>query len=466
MRTGWRYRLGSVIGVVALTLVAVLLANSTPLQVLFTTYVPVFWRLDPTVLLANELVVVMWVTVLVVAASLVPLYKPRPRRALDIVSLTQKRVVVAGCVLATIGFFKWSHRLPRATLVLVTAILFVVLPLWFVAIRRHPDDETKRAIVVGDDPDAMSAVLAATDLPVLGYVSPSSRWIADDPSGRLVAATDGGATNDIENLGGLSRLDEVLVEHDVDTAVLAFARPDRAEFFGALDACYEHGVAAKVHRRHADSVLTTGFGSGEFVDIDLEPWDTLDHMAKRGFDVAFAAVGFVALLPVMAAIALAIKLDDGGPVLYSQERTAAFGETFKVYKFRSMRPNTSDSTPISDSENPYITSVGGILRQTHLDEIPQLWSVLIGRMSVVGPRAAWVDEELQLEADTIDWRKRWFVKPGLTGLAQIHGASSSEPEAKLHYDIEYIRRQSFWFDLKIVVRQLWKVLIDLRETLQ
>jgi lipopolysaccharide/colanic/teichoic acid biosynthesis glycosyltransferase len=85
-------------------------------------------------------------------------------------------------------------------------------------------------------------------------------------------------------------------------------------------------------------------------------------------------------------------------------------------------------------------------------------------MSVVGPRAVWTEEEFELEEVTDDWRKRWFVKPGLTGLAQINDVSSTEPKAKLRYDVEYIRRQSLWFDLKIVTRQIWRVLEDLTMT--
>ena len=104
-----------------------------------------------------------------------------------------------------------------------------------------------------------------------------------------------------------------------------------------------------------------------------------------------------------------------------------------------------------------MTRVGQAIRKTHLDEIPQLWTILIGKMSVVGPRAVWIDEEIHLEEKAASWRKRWFIKPGLTGLAQINDATSADAEAKLRYDLEYIRRQSFWFDMKIVVRQLWLV---------
>jgi len=465
MLTGWWYRIVSGAGVVALAAIAVLIANLQVLQTLFTTYVPLFWRLEPVALAGRGLYVAIAVTAAVTAGCLTPLFKPRPRRILDIVELAHKRVLVAGSVLATLGFFNYTYRLPRATLVMTVGLLFIAVPLWFVVIRHSPGRDPDRAVVVGDDPDIIDAVLKAADLPVVGYVAPAH--VLGVRHGTNAIATDGaGHLQGLDNLGGLSRLDEVLVAYDVDTALLAFEAPDRGEFFGALDTCYDHGVTAKVHRRHADSVLASGFGSEELVDVELEPWDTLDHIAKRAFDVAFAGIGLLVATPFVAGIALAIKLDDGGSILYGQERTATFGDTFQVYKFRSMVEDTEDVEPMADEENPYITNVGQWLRRTHLDEIPQLYSILIGDMSVVGPRAVWTDEEVELDAVTDDWRKRWFVKPGLTGLAQINDASSTDPDAKLRYDIEYIRRQSFWFDLKIVTRQLWKVAVDVVVTLR
>jgi lipopolysaccharide/colanic/teichoic acid biosynthesis glycosyltransferase len=208
-------------------------------------------------------------------------------------------------------------------------------------------------------------------------------------------------------------------------------------------------------------VLTSGTAEGELVDIDLEPWDWQDHLVKRVFDVAFSGTALVVLSPVVLVIAVAIKLDSPGPVLYRQTRTTAFGDTFTVAKFRTMLPDSEDANPVDDDEMDCITRVGSVLRRTHLDEIPQLWSILIGDMSVVGPRAAWVDEETVLESEADSWRRRWFVKPGLTGLAQINDVSSTDPEAKLRYDVAYIREQSFWYDLKIVIRQVWKVVLDL-----
>jgi len=260
-------------------------------------------------------------------------------------------------------------------------------------------------------------------------------------------------------LGGLSRLESVLVENDVDTAVFAFDQTDRQEFFGVLATCHQHGVDAKIRREKADSVLVSNDPGQEIVDVDVDPWDWQDRVVKRAFDVAFSSAGLIATAPLIVLIAMAIKLEDDGSILYSQERTAEFGETFTVYKFRSMVPESEDAEPGEDDLR--ITRVGRVLRTSHLDEIPQLWSILVGDMSVVGPRAAWTDEEHLLEQVVDAWQQRWFVKPGLTGLAQINDATSEDPERKLRYDVEYIRRQSLRFDVAIVVRQLWQALGDL-----
>ena len=464
MNSRWQYRVASVGATGALTLLVLVVANHPFVQNLFAL-VPYFGRPAPAVLEGGQFTVAVLTTVGVVAASMWPVFKPRPRRILDTILLTQKRVLLAMVGLAALGYFNYTYRLPRSTLMIGTGLLFVALPVAMVAIRRRPQ-RSERAVVVGDDPDAMADVLATTDLDVVGYVSPLAGREGPAIPDR-VGYTDGGVVvgqeplDDLECLGGLARLEEILVAYDIDTAVLAFGDADRMEFFGTLDSCYEHGVVAKAHRDHADSVLTASVPDDALVDIDLEPWDTQDYIVKRVFDVAFAATGLLVLSPIIALIAVAIKLDSDGPLLYSQERTAEFGDTFRIHKFRSMYPDSEDATPVDDDDNDAITRVGRILRTTHLDEIPQLWTILVGRMSVVGPRAVWTDEESYLEEAADRWRKRWFVKPGLTGLAQISGASSTDPETKLHYDLEYISRQSFWLDIRIVIRQCWDVLTDL-----
>jgi exopolysaccharide biosynthesis polyprenyl glycosylphosphotransferase len=475
MASGWRYRVASVLGTAVLTAVAVTVINTPVVQETFAL-VPYFGRPAPVVLLNGTLAWTIATTLLVTLAALWPVFKPRPRRILDTILLTQKRVVLAMIGLAALGYFDYSYRLPRATLVLTTAFLLVVLPLYTVAIRRRPR-AMSRAVIVGDDPETMADILDATEIPILGYVSPPSSFaVGSDAPARQVELPDGGVAESrldaLQNLGRLSRLDEVFVKHDIDTALLAFTETDRAEFFGTLDACAEHGVTAMVHRDHAEDVLTAGVGGGDLVEVELTPWDWQDYVVKRVFDIAFAGVGLLALSPVILAIAVAVRLDSPGPIFYSQNRTAEFGDTFTVYKFRSMIPEAEAESGAKLSEedrgevDPRVTRVGRVLRRTHLDEIPQLWSILVGDMSVVGPRPERPELDVDMERGADKWRSRWFVKPGLTGLAQINDATGHDPQEKLRYDVEYIRRQSFWFDMKIVIRQIWQVLGDVVATVR
>jgi exopolysaccharide biosynthesis polyprenyl glycosylphosphotransferase len=446
---------------------AVVFSNLSVVQNAFAV-VPYFGRPAPVVLPREALVGAVLTAVAVTLGSLWPLFKPRPRRILDTLLLTQKRVLLSMIALAALGYFNYSYQLPRSTLMLTTVCLLVTLPLYTVYIRRRPRS-TARAVIVGNDPAAMADIVTEMDEPVVGYVSPPDP-LDGDRSGR-VGLSDGGVVRsrlaDVDHLGGLSRLDEILVKHDVDTAVLAFTETDRAEFFGTLEACSEQGVTAMVHRGHVDDVLAARPLSGDIVEVDLEPWDWQDYVVKRLFDVAFAGVALAILSPFIAVIAAAIKLDSPGPVLYSQERTAEFGETFVVHKFRSMVPEAEAETGAKLSEedrgerDPRVTRVGHFLRRTHLDEIPQLWSILVGDMSVVGPRPERPELDADIERGVGQWRRRWFVKPGLTGLAQIRGATGYDPAEKLRYDVEYIRNQSFWFDLRIIVRQIWQVIIDI-----
>jgi lipopolysaccharide/colanic/teichoic acid biosynthesis glycosyltransferase len=468
----------SVAGVGALVVSSLLIANHPAIQQLFTTYVPLFNRLEPSVIDIVSLGWAIVLSVLVIGGSLLPLYRPQPSRLLDTVLYAQKRVIVGGLGLATFGYFQWSHRLPRATLTMTVGLLVLTVPLWFVWIRRRPTAEAGRTLLVGDDLEQIERIALTVDSEIVGSlcpaVTPERTAMADgglsmvDPpqesAGDAATAAepvDGhGGLESLSRLGGLSRLNDVLIEQDIDTVVLAFRQADRGDFFGALDTCHDYGVNAKVHREYADSVLVSEGDVGDLVDVDLEPWDPLDHLFKRVFDVVFATVGLLGFAPLIGVVGLAVKLDSPGPVFYSQDRTAGFGDTFPVYKFRSMVPEGEDTTPTEDDENDRITRVGGLLRKTHLDELPQLWSIFVGDMSVVGPRAVWTEEEVLLEEDEPAWRKRWFVKPGLTGLAQINDAKSTDPNLKLRYDLEYIRQQSFWFDLKIVIRQIWKVVQD------
>ncbi|HEV2104656.1 MAG TPA: sugar transferase [Candidatus Eisenbacteria bacterium] len=172
---------------------------------------------------------------------------------------------------------------------------------------------------------------------------------------------------------------------------------------------------------------------------------------KRGLDAALAGLGLVVASPLLAAIALAIRLDSPGPVLFRQRRSGRGSAEFVLLKFRSMAVGTPDlATHLVAPGSLRVTRVGALLRRTSLDELPQLWNVLRGDMALVGPRPA-----LHNQDDLIALRQRADVdalRPGLTGWAQINGRDEIPMDLKLRYDAEYLARMSPAFDAAILAR--------------
>jgi lipopolysaccharide/colanic/teichoic acid biosynthesis glycosyltransferase len=175
-------------------------------------------------------------------------------------------------------------------------------------------------------------------------------------------------------------------------------------------------------------------------------------LLKRLFDVFLSAVGLAFSLPLWGLIALALKLDDGGPVFYPQRRVGQNCHEFLSLKFRSMLPGSDEkwgAVPASERD-PRITQVGRILRATAMDELPQLWNILRGDMSFVGPRPEWVELVNKFRREIPSFDQRHTVRPGLTGLAQVYGHSELPRRQKLRYDLLYIARQTFWLDLRLI----------------
>jgi lipopolysaccharide/colanic/teichoic acid biosynthesis glycosyltransferase len=187
-------------------------------------------------------------------------------------------------------------------------------------------------------------------------------------------------------------------------------------------------------------------------------------LSKRAFDVLLSGVGLVLAIPVGAAAALAIKLGDGGPVFFSQERVGKGGVPFRSYKFRSMVPDADKKigTVQAGEHDPRVTAAGSILRKTAMDELPQLWNIFKGDMSFVGPRALAV-QEVELKGDGRSIRleeipgftERHRVIPGLTGIAQIFAPRDVPRRQKFRYDRLYVRKQSFALDIKLILVSFW-----------
>lgn len=169
---------------------------------------------------------------------------------------------------------------------------------------------------------------------------------------------------------------------------------------------------------------------------------------KRLLDIVLSACGIVVLLPIFLIISLAVYLDDPGPVLFRQKRVGIHKSHFMIMKYRSMKMSTPHDVPTHMLDNPeqYITRVGRVLRKTSLDELPQIFQIFTGKMSVIGPRPAlWNQFDLIAQRDLYGAND---VRPGLTGWAQINGRDELPIDVKAALDGEYVRKMSFLFDLR------------------
>ena len=180
----------------------------------------------------------------------------------------------------------------------------------------------------------------------------------------------------------------------------------------------------------------------------------MQQRLKRAIDVAGSAVGIVITLPVLAVVALAIRLTMGAPCIFRQPRGGFLGKPFVLYKFRTMSDaKDTNGKLLPDAER--LTGLGGFIRSTSLDELPQLWNVLCGDMSLVGPRPLLVDYLTRYDSAQ---KRRHAVKPGITGWAQIQGRNATSWEQRFEMDIWYVDHFSLILDLKILAMTLLKVL--------
>jgi len=203
-----------------------------------------------------------------------------------------------------------------------------------------------------------------------------------------------------------------------------------------------------------DILQEVGSSTIEYTIEKAEPSGNAGYLfVKRCFDVIAALVGGILLLLPMLVIAAVIRLDSPGPAIFRQERLGENGKPFVMLKFRSMRLDAeADGPQWAKTEDARCTRVGQFMRRSRLDELPQLWNILIGDMSFVGPRPEREYFYDKFEMYIHGFRNRLIVRPGLTGLAQVNGGYELAPEEKIVYDMEYIKTRSLFLDLKCILK--------------
>jgi putative colanic acid biosynthesis UDP-glucose lipid carrier transferase len=272
---------------------------------------------------------------------------------------------------------------------------------------------------------------------------------------------------------GSARTGRLPVLNDFDEFLAKVRAEDINEVWLALPLSQEHTIYRFLHALRHDFVnlrlipdtrsmslfnhSMTDVAGLPTINLTTSPVSAMQMWPKLLFDRCFAAAALIALAPLLIGISIAIKTTSKGPVLFTQYRKGADGRPFRIYKFRSMAMHVEHAGHVTQASrnDPRVTKVGAFIRRTSLDELPQFLNVLLGDMSVVGPRPHAMEHDDMYKDLVYGYMYRYRIKPGITGWAQVNGYRGAttkveKMESRVKFDLFYIHNWSFWFDIKIV----------------
>jgi Undecaprenyl-phosphate glucose phosphotransferase len=389
----------------------------------------------------------------------VGLYRPqRQNTPLDEVFGVFKATLVAGLLVVALTYFMRQSRYSRGTLLLFTALCFVGISLqraffkqMLQALRRRGFN--LRYIVVLGAGRLARQVLEQIDLHrELGFRAVGCLSLNRSKVGEQIAG--------VEVIGTLRDLGQVLARGGVDQVLVALPSRSMHWLPRIMEVCGDSTVDVKVVPDVYQYATLFGgleeFGGLPMVNLQSSGVLGINALAKRTFDFGLSLLLLALLAPLFLVLALLVKLTSPGPVLYRQERVGLDGKPFQMLKLRTMRLDAEAQGPqFAGEQDPRVTPVGRLLRRTSLDELPQLWNVLVGDMSLVGPRPerpVFID---QFRRHIPRYQLRHMVKSGMTGWAQIHGLrGNTSIEKRVEYDLYYIEHWSLFLDLKILARTI------------
>ncbi|MFA7253582.1 MAG: sugar transferase [Patescibacteria group bacterium] len=271
-------------------------------------------------------------------------------------------------------------------------------------------------------------------------------------------------------IGCFDNIAEILNKKEIDEVIFADSNLTKDKLSNLVRLCDDKRISFKYIPDDL-AIMTSSFkpglaGSIPVMELRPIPLDGWGRIAKRFFDVFFSAIFLAILSPIGLLIALFIKLTSRGPVFYRHQRVSRDEIVFDFYKFRSMYIDKCDFKggiywTTAEDEKTRVTPIGKILRKTNLDELPQLWNILLGEMSFVGPRPELPKLVEKFEKEIPDYFRRHKVKTGLTGWAQVNGLKGdTSVSERVKYDLYYIENWSLWFDLKIIIKTFWLVVYE------
>jgi sugar transferase (PEP-CTERM system associated) len=367
-------------------------------------------------------------------------------------------------ILAAIYFWLPDWVIGRGVFLYAAMLIISLILAWrlfFTWLTKHAAPR-ERLLLVGTNPASVALARELFErrqelgVEIVGFVDP-------DPSRVGAPVINPGVIGTIEDIPSLVR------QLNVDRVVVSLSEArGRLPMDRLLDIRLQNGVnfdhLASVYEEYTGKIAIENLRPSWFIFADGFRQTRVSMAVKRAFDVVLSLAALVVGLPVMAVVAVLVKVTSRGPVLYQQERVGLNGRTFPVYKFRSMRLDAeAASGPVwSAKHDERVTPIGRFLRRARLDELPQLWNVLGGDMSFVGPRPERPMFVEELTAKIPFYGQRHVLKPGLTGWAQVrytYGASVEDAIEKLQYDLYYIKNLSFALDLVIALETIKTVLL-------
>ena len=271
-----------------------------------------------------------------------------------------------------------------------------------------------------------------------------------------------GSIDGVPRLGSTAGLPDICRRHAISDIVVGAEAATDGRVMNTVLPCLRKGCRvtneATFYEKATGQILVDQINPHWFLFADLQVHCQRRQALKRAFDLIAGGVGLILTLPLVPVVALLVKLDDGGPVFYTQTRVGQNGKLFGLDKFRTMKVDAEgDQSRWAVKDDPRVTRLGRLLRRTRLDELPQLYDIFVGNMSLVGPRPERPDFVVRLSQSIPYFNERHLVKPGLTGWAQInfrYTSSIEDAKRKLQFDLYYVKNMSIELDLMILLRTL------------
>jgi Undecaprenyl-phosphate glucose phosphotransferase len=380
----------------------------------------------------------------------------RIRSFLDDVFSLFKAWLLASMGLVTVTYFFQPVRYSRLVLGLFFILSLLLLVLARYAFRRALQAIRRRGY---NSKDVLVVGAGALGRRVLGTLQ-DHRELGFRVVGVLTRHPDKVGT-ELEGapiIGDLDQLEQVMASRRIDQVVIALPLEEQGALRGMMAVLSESTADVKIVPDLVQYVTLSGgveeFGGLPLLSLQHGPLGGWNGVMKRLFDVLFSALALVVSLPAMLCCAIAVKLTSPGPLLYSQERVGLDGRRFRALKFRTMVADAEAAgAQMAAPGDPRTTSIGGFLRHYSLDELPQLWNILCGEMSLVGPRPERPVFIEEFKRQIPRYQLRHKVKAGLTGWAQVNGLrGQTSIEKRIEYDLYYIENWSLWLDVKILAR--------------